>query len=57
MKDSIPSLASSRECADGLLLTVNTTSESATAAKVYIPYPEGGRWYLGINSMCINKNR
>jgi len=56
MKDSIPSLASSRECADGLLLTVNTT-ESATATKVYIPYPEGGRWYLGINSMCINKSR
>ncbi|XP_076086209.1 post-GPI attachment to proteins factor 6-like isoform X1 [Mytilus galloprovincialis] len=57
MKSSIPSLTTVTECPGGVSLIVNSTSETASTSKVYIPYPSGGRWYLGMKSACYNKNK
>ncbi|CAG2218559.1 Transmembrane protein 8B,Post-GPI attachment to proteins factor 6 [Mytilus edulis] len=57
MKSSIPSLTTVTDCPGGVSLIVNSTSETASTSKVYIPYPSGGRWYLGMKSACYNKNK
>lgn len=57
MKSSIPSLTTVTDCPGGVGLIVNSTSETASTSKVYIPYPSGGRWYLGMKSACYNKNK
>ncbi|KAJ8305317.1 hypothetical protein KUTeg_015862 [Tegillarca granosa] len=56
MKNVIPDLSSVKKCTGGIGLTVNTTSKAALSNKIYIPYPEEGRWYFGINSQCYHKN-
>ncbi|XP_067679541.1 post-GPI attachment to proteins factor 6-like isoform X2 [Haliotis asinina] len=54
MKGRVPYKDTLLECPDAALMTVNTTSEESSFAKLYIPYPEAGQWYLSLQTACYN---
>ncbi|XP_021343555.1 transmembrane protein 8A-like isoform X2 [Mizuhopecten yessoensis] len=58
MKNVIPGKHLIDECDGGIKLTVNSSVLGPTMTdKLYVPYPEEGRWYFGLHSICFNKNR
>ncbi|KAJ8305318.1 hypothetical protein KUTeg_015863 [Tegillarca granosa] len=56
MKYRIPSLDSVINCDGGIGLNTSTLSNDTTRELLYIPYPEEGKWYIGLHSMCVQKN-
>ncbi|XP_033738049.1 post-GPI attachment to proteins factor 6-like isoform X1 [Pecten maximus] len=58
MKNVIPGKHLIDECEGGIKLTVNSSVHGPMMTnKLYVPYPEEGRWYFGLHSMCFNKNK
>ncbi|KAL3869229.1 hypothetical protein ACJMK2_041937 [Sinanodonta woodiana] len=56
MKNALPGGATVHSCLGGILLNVNTSSEAARKATLYVPYPEPGVWNIGFTSRCYRKN-
>ncbi|XP_069128098.1 post-GPI attachment to proteins factor 6-like isoform X2 [Argopecten irradians] len=58
IKNVIPGKHLIDECEGGIKLSVNSSIHGPKMKdKVYVPYPEEGRWYFGLHSMCFNKNK
>ncbi|KAK3600682.1 hypothetical protein CHS0354_029546 [Potamilus streckersoni] len=56
MKNALPGGSTVHSCLGGILINVNTSSEAARDATLYVPYPEPGVWNIGFTSRCYRKN-
>ncbi|KAL5020916.1 hypothetical protein ScPMuIL_000071 [Solemya velum] len=56
MKNAIPGRDSVKSCPGDAKLYVQSAEQGTNLSDLYIPYPEEGRWYLGLTSQCNKIN-